>query len=234
VPEDHTEFFSEKIRYLPDTRLCMTPPITQQLIPVTAPPVQRNNHITFGCYQARTKINDQVLSVWSKVLAALPSAMLRLQVQEMHISVLREEFLARVAQAGIDLTRVSLSAGLPWEAYLSDYKNVDILLDTFPYPGGTTTAEALWMGVPTLTLMGNTMLSRQGASLLSCVGLHDWIADSEVDYVTKALRFAADVPSLALLRAELRDRAIASPLFDTLRFANNLQECFEEIFLTQG
>lgn len=234
VPEEHTEFFSEKICYLPDTRLCMTPPITQPGIPVTAPPAQRNGHITFGCYQARTKINDQVLSVWSKVLAAVPGAMLRLQIQEMHIPVLREEFLSRVSAAGIDLTRVSISAGLHWEAYLADYGNVDILLDTFPYPGGTTTAEALWMGVPTLTLMGNTMLSRQGASLLSCVGLHDWIARSEEDYVSKAIRFATDVPSLALLRAELRDRAIASPLFDTRRFANSLQDCFEEMFRFQG
>jgi predicted O-linked N-acetylglucosamine transferase (SPINDLY family) len=234
VPEEHTEFFSEKVWYLPGTRLCMTPPVISQEILVTAPPVLRNGHITFGCYQARTKINDQVLSVWAKVLAAVPGAMLRLQIQEMHIHVLREEFLSRDAMAGIDLARVSLSSGLPWEEYLADYKNVDILLDTFPYPGGTTTAEALWMGVPTLTLMGHTMLSRQGASLLSCVDLHSWIASSEEDYVSRAIRFATDVPNLALLRSKLRDRTLASPLFDTRRFANGLQDCFEEMFLLQG
>jgi protein O-GlcNAc transferase len=234
IPETHSEFFSEKIWYLPYTRLCMTPPLTQREIFVTDPPAERNGYITFGCYQARTKINDNVLSVWSRVLAAVPDSVLRLQLQHLHIPELGEEFLQRMIQAGIDLARVSVSSGLPWEDYLDDYKNVDILLDTFPYPGGTTTAEALWMGVPTLTLMGNTMLSRQGASLLSCIGLHDWVASSEEDYVIKAVHFATDVPSLALLRAELRDRAIASPLFDTRRFANSLQACFEEMFLIQG
>ena len=234
VPEEHSEFFSEKVCYLPDTRLCMTPPITQQPILVTPPPVERNGYITFGCYQARTKINDHVLLVWSKVLAAVPSSLLRLQTQQMHMPALREEFLHRMSLAGIDLARVSLGNGLHWEEYLSDYKNVDILLDTFPYTGGTTTAEALWMGVPTITLMGDTMLSRQGASMLSCVGLHDWIANGAEDYISRAVRFASDVPSLVSLRAELRDRAIHSPLFDTRRFALNLQNCFEEMFQSPG
>jgi len=234
VPEEHAEFFSEKVCYLPDTRLCMTPPVTRQPILVTPPPAECNGYITFGCYQARTKINDRVLSVWSQVLAAVPGSLLRLQTQQMHIPVLRDEFLHRMSLAGIDLARVSLSTGLHWEEYLADYKNVDILLDTFPYPGGTTTAEALWMGVPTITLLGDTMLSRQGASMLSCVGLRDWIANDEDDYISKAVRFASDVPGLASLRAELRDRAIHSPLFDTRRFALNLQNCFEEMFQSPG
>jgi len=148
----------------------------------------------------------------------------------MNIPALRDELLHRMSLASIDLARVSLTAGLHWEEYLADYKNVDILLDTFPYPGGTTTAEALWMGVPTVTLLGNTMLSRQGASMLSCLGLDDWIAQTEHEYVAKAIQFANDVPGLALLRAELRDRAIRSPLFNTRRFATNLQDCFESLF----
>jgi len=232
IPENHTEFFSEKVCYLPDTRLCMMPPLTQRQIQVMEPPVKRAGHITFGCYQARTKINDRVVAVWSRVLAAVPGSVLRLQIQHMHMPVLRDAFLHQMSQAGIDLTRVVLSNGLPWEEYLDDYNNVDILLDTFPYPGGTTTAEALWMGVPTITLLGDTMLSRQGASMLNCVGLGEWIATSEDDYVARAVRLAGDVPALAALRASLRDRTIQSPLFDNRRFAHNLQNCFEEMFLS--
>ena len=232
VPKGSKEFFNENIWYLPDTRLCMTPPVTQVEIPVTPPPAVSAGHVTFGCYQGSTKINDGVLSVWSRVLAALPDAKLRLRVKLAQIPALRNDFLAQMARAGIDVNRVSLLPALHWEEYLADYQNVDILLDTFPFPGGTTTADALWMGVPTITLLGNTMLSRQGASMLSCVGLEDWIADGEDEYVAKACRFASDIPGLAQLRATLRDRAIQSPLFDTRRFALNLQNCFEEMYLS--
>jgi predicted O-linked N-acetylglucosamine transferase (SPINDLY family) len=230
VPEDHTEFFTEKICYLPDTRLCMTPPVTQREIPVTPPPAQANGHITFGSFQARTKINDRVLAVWGQVLASVPRSRLRLQIQQMDIPALRDELLLRMSLAGIDLERVSVTAGLPWEEYLAAYGNIDIVLDTFPYPGGTTTAEALWMGVPTVTLMGNTMLSRQGGCMLSCLELTDWIAHSESEYVATAIGHAKDLPGLTLLRAELRERALGSSLFDTRRFAANLQDCLEELF----
>ncbi len=232
VPENHTEFFSEKLCYLPDTRLCMMPPLTQRQIQVKPPPAATAGHITFGSYQARTKINDRVLAVWSRVLAAVPGSVLRLQIQHMHIPVLRDAFFEQMRLAGIDMARVSVSNGLPWEDYLDDYNQVDILLDTFPYPGGTTTAEALWMGVPTVTLLGDTMLSRQGASMLNCVGLHDWVATSEDDYVARAVGLASDVPALAALRATLRDRTLQSPLFDNRRFAHNLQNCFDGMFLS--
>jgi predicted O-linked N-acetylglucosamine transferase (SPINDLY family) len=119
---------------------------------------------------------------------------------------------------------------MPWETYLASYSQVDFLLDTFPYPGGTTTAEALWMGVPTLTLMGDTLLSRQGASMMHCVKLDDWIASSSAGYVAKAVGFASDLPALAQLRKELRARALQSPLFDTPRFARHLADAFERMF----
>lgn len=230
VPDDHTEFFTEKICYLPDTRLCLTPPITQREVLVPPLPAQTSGHVTFGSFQARTKINDRVLAVWGQILASIPGSRLRLQIQQMDIAALRDELLQRMSLANIDLARVTITAGLPWEEYLAAYGNIDIVLDTFPYPGGTTTAEALWMGVPTVTLLGNTMLSRQGGSMLSCLGLTDWIAHSESEYVAIAIRQANDLPGLNLLRVELRERALRSPLFDTQRFAANLQNCFEELF----
>jgi predicted O-linked N-acetylglucosamine transferase (SPINDLY family) len=111
---------------------------------------------------------------------------------------------------------------LPREDYLMAYADVDIILDTFPYPGATTTCEALWMGVPTVTLAGDTLVSRQGASLLACAGLDEWIAADVEDYVARTLVHAADIDRLARLRLTLRRKVLASPLFDAPRFAGNL------------
>jgi predicted O-linked N-acetylglucosamine transferase (SPINDLY family) len=107
--------------------------------------------------------------------------------------------------------------------YLARYSEVDVMLDTFPYPGGTTTCEALWMGVPTLTLAGDTLMARVGASMLTAVRLEEWIATSVTDYVDKAVKLAGDLPKLAALRSGLRERALASPVFDAPRFARNLE-----------
>jgi len=233
VPANTSEYFCENIWYLPDTRLCMTPPSTSYNIPVSPPPVLKNGFITFGSFQALTKIGNDVLAVWSCVLTATPTARLRLQIPQVDVPSIREGLLARLVQAGIDLGRVDLSGGVHWEAYLESYHKVDILLDTFPYTGGTTTAEALWMGVPTIALRGNTMLSRQGEALLTCVGLTEWIANDEAEYVSKAIHFADDQSGLVHLRNTLRERALQSPLFDTRRFAQNLQNCLEEMFVSQ-
>ncbi len=100
------------------------------------------------------------------------------------------------------------------------------MLDTFPFPGGTTTAEALWMGVPTVTLTGNSLLARQGESMMRCVGLTDWVAASEEEYVEIAVERVEDLRRLRELRASLRSRALASPLFDAARFAKNLEDAF--------
>jgi predicted O-linked N-acetylglucosamine transferase (SPINDLY family) len=105
-----------------------------------------------------------------------------------------------------------------------------MVLDTFPYSGGTTTCEALWMGVPTLTLSGDRMLARQGVGMLSCVGLEDWIADNEADYFAKAIAHAADFNNLATLRNTLRGGALASALFDAARFSRHLERAFREMW----
>jgi len=135
-----------------------------------------------------------------------------------------QQWLQRFQQYGIDPNRISLLGSVSREAYLASHSEVDILLDTFPYPGGTTTCEALWMGVPTLTLAGDTLLSRQGVSMLTSAGLPDWIADSQENFVTKAVTLSGDVARLADLRGALRDQVRVSPLFDAPRFAHNLED----------
>jgi predicted O-linked N-acetylglucosamine transferase (SPINDLY family) len=230
LPDNSTEFFAETICYLPDTRLCLTPPRVEQAIDVAPPPALVNGYVTFGCYQPLNKISPGVLAAWKAILDQVPRSRLRLQIPRVDVHAFRSELAHRLDVAGIDAHRITISPGMPWETYLASYSQVDFLLDTFPYPGGTTTAEALWMGVPTLTLMGDTLLSRQGASMMHCVKLDDWIASSSAGYVAKAVGFASDLPALAQLRKELRARALQSPLFDTPRFARHLADAFERMF----
>ena len=223
VPKDSDEWFSEKVIRLPSTRLCMTIPRTTRPIPVTPTPCKSKNYMTFGSFQQAAKINSQVLRVWANVLESVPQSRLGIQNKVLDSATIANKLCADMTRAGIDLTRVDLFGAMGWEEYLEAHREIDILLDTFPYPGGTTTAFALWMGVPTITLRGATMLSLQGVSMLECVRLTEWIANSEAEYVNIAKRFACDTDALDLLRHQLRAIAESSPLFDCKLFATDLE-----------
>jgi protein O-GlcNAc transferase len=230
VPESHQAHFTETIWYLPDTRLCFTPPANSTRIPLSPLPRMHKGYITFGSFQKLGKINEGVLALWSKVFCALPDARLRLQNGQMNCPVAREQIRDQLAKFGIAPERVTLEKDIHREGYLAAYDEVDIILDTFPFPGGTTTCEALWMGVPTLTLAGNTLVSRQGVSILACAGLEEWIAGNEDDFVARAVAYATDVNRLAQLRTELRQKVLDSPLFDGFRFARQLENALQNIW----
>lgn len=223
TPVETTEWFSEKVYRMPRTRLCMNIPSPQGEIPVLPPPCLRNGYVTFGSYQQATKITPRVLALWARILQAVPRSRLRIQTAAVDTPSMRDRLVRDLQQANIDLARVTLLGSYELERYLESHGEVDILLDTFPYPGGTTTAFALWMGVPTVSLAGATMLARQGAAMLQCVGLTDWIAQDESEYVDIAARMASAPEALATLRAELRARALKSPLFDATGFAQDFQ-----------
>lgn len=223
VPESDKPHFTETIWYLPDTRLCFSPPEISARTAVSPLPARRNGFITYGTFQNLAKLNNRVLAVWARVLQAVPTARLRVQCKQMQAPAMMEALKARMAQAGIATGRVTIAGPCSRDDYLASHAQVDAILDTFPYPGGTTTCEALWMGVPTLTMTGDTLLSRQGASMLACIGLADWIAVDEADYVAKAMAFAADIDGLAMLRQGLRQKVLATTLFDAPRFAINLE-----------
>lgn len=226
VPGDETRFFTERLLFMPHSRLCLTPPAGAPEV-APEPPMATLPWVTFGCFQNASKINDHVLALWKRVLDAVPASVLRLQngrfEEQQQVLRMRE----RLQAAGIDLRRVFISSSLAREHYLGQYAEIDVLLDTFPYPGGTTTAEAVWMGVPTLALATPGMLGRQGQAMLENVGLGDWVAHSEDDYVAKAGALAADRPGavarLRALRGTLREAARRSPLFDAPTFAADLE-----------
>jgi protein O-GlcNAc transferase len=171
------------------------------------------------------KINQGVLQCWSRILAACPDARLRIQSKELVNPAIKARFIERLNREGIEIQRVNLVDGTSREEYLASYSEVDILLDTFPFPGGTTTAEALWMGVPTLTLAIPGMLGRQGEALLVNAGLSDWVTYSEDEYVQKAIEWGnlhtSRYSELAQLRAGMREQVRQTPVFNEQQFAHD-------------
>jgi protein O-GlcNAc transferase len=228
VPAAHYAHFVEKIKYLPDTRLCFTAP--HVAVDVSALPALTNGYITFASFQTLAKAGDDVLALWAEVMLALPDAKLRWQCKSFGDADVTADMVARFAKLGISADRLTLLCSVSREAYFVAHHEVDVILDTFPYPGGTTTCEALWMGVPTLTLAGDSLIARQGASMLSAACLADWVAETKVDYLNAALSLCSDLSQLANLRAKLRAQVLASPLFDAERFAKNMEIALWEMW----
>jgi predicted O-linked N-acetylglucosamine transferase (SPINDLY family) len=217
LPESESSHFTETIWRLPETRLCFAPPNID--LTVAPLPALSNGYITFGCFNNLTKMNDEVVALWSQILTALPDSKLFLKTKQLNDPSQRQLTLDRYAQHGIAAQRLILEGQDDRATYLQAYSRVDIALDPFPYPGGTTTVEGLWMGVPVLTLTASTFLSRQGAGILMNTGLSGWVANSADDYVVRTIANASDLATLNLLRLNLRQQLAASPMMNGKKFA---------------
>ena len=222
VPTRQRAYFTETVWNLPDTRLCFTPP--EDAPKVSPTPALSKNYVTFGCFQRLPKITDETLRSWSRILESCKDSRLRIQSEGLDQEPQKDDFLERAALLGIPKTRLELAGKEPRADYLARHAEIDIILDCFPFSGGATTCEALWMGVPTVTLAGATLVSRQGASLLSAAGLDDWVATTAEGFVELAIEKASDLHSLEELRATLREQVLSSPLYDGERFANHLAD----------
>ena len=222
LPPDQEAHFSEQVWRLPETRLCFTPPYAD--VAVSRLPALENGFVTFGSFNNLSKMNDAVVALWAQVLNEVPGSRLFLKYQQLAEASVRQLTCERFAVHGVAAGRLIFEDYVPRANYLASYQRVDIALDPFPFPGGTTTAEALWMGVPVLTLTGDRFLSRQGIGLLMNAGLPEWVATDKDDYVRRAVFHAGDLQRLALLRAGLRAQVLASPVFDAPRFAKHFEE----------
>jgi predicted O-linked N-acetylglucosamine transferase (SPINDLY family) len=229
LPPDQEVFFTEKVWRLPETRLCFTPPNAN--LDVNALPALSNSYITFGCFNNLSKMNDAVVQLWARVLNAVPASRLFLKYQQLAEASVRQSTRERFAVHGIAAERLIFEDYVPRANYLAAYHRVDIALDPFPFPGGTTTVEALWMGIPVLTLSGERFLARQGVGLLMNAGLPDWVASDHDDYVARAVAHASDLQKLAALRAKLRQQVLASSIYDAPRFAKHFETALREMWI---
>jgi len=211
--------FTEAAWKLPDTWLCLKPPNFQLLI--SPLPALNNGFVTFGSFGSLSKVNDIVLETWATVLKLSPKSKLLMKTKQFEDSAQIEVVQDRFAKFGVSPDRLILEGPGTRENYYKTYSRVDVVLDTFPYPGGTTSVDALWMGVPVITLKGDRFLSHLGESIAINAENTDWIAQGEDDYVRKAVEFSFNLKRLEYQRSTLRDRVLKSPLFDTNRFAKN-------------
>jgi predicted O-linked N-acetylglucosamine transferase (SPINDLY family) len=218
-------FYSEESIRLPDTFWCYDPLGDQA--EVNDLPALENGFVTFGCLNNFWKVNDGCLALWAQVLQAVPRSRLVLLAPP---GWARDHVRTRFEQAGIAEARVEFADRQPRQVYFQSYQRIDLGLDPFPCNGGTTTLDALWMGVPTLTVVGKTVVGRAGWTQLSNLGLQELAAETAEQYVALAARVSGDLPRLQELRRTLRQRLQASPLMDGMRFARNVEQAYRQMW----
>ncbi|MGB8169477.1 MAG: tetratricopeptide repeat protein [Chthoniobacteraceae bacterium] len=222
-PELNEPFHSEQLIRLSGSAWCYKPNASVEVTP------RADGPITFGCFNNFVKVTEPMLALWARILHAVPGSRLLLKAKSLENESTRERVRKSLGRAGIRPERLELRGQeRGHEAHLALYHRFDIALDTYPYHGTTTTCEALWMGVPVVTLAGQTHASRVGASLLSSVGLAECVAASDEEYLQIAVSLANDLPRLAALRSTLRPRMEASPLMDAPRFVREMESVFRD------
>jgi len=226
-------FYSEEIYRLPGCFFCFDyrgsnyPPIAE-------PPSLSKGYVTFGCFGFGGKLNFQLVQLWAELLRRVPSSRLHIQNVQIVNERSRRFWAERFRSLGVDPERLTLANGVDRQALLKVYADIDISLDTWPYCGGNSIAEALWHGVPVITLKDDRFASRYGASLLAAAGCADLVADSPEQYVAIAKRLAGDPARLTQLRHRLRDMSIEYGLGDSVGFARRLEDAYADMLSRVG
>jgi predicted O-linked N-acetylglucosamine transferase (SPINDLY family) len=224
-PVGYENYHSEKLIRLPSGFLSFHPLYDS---PSIKPFCKEKDYITFGCFCTLNKIGPKVITTWAKILKELPSSSLILKNKSFACSFTKSRIIHLFEQEGIEPFRIKLIPSIPFEEHLELYNQVDIGLDPFPYSGTTTTCEAFWMGVPMITLKGNTHVSRVGYSLLHRLGLDNLVATSHEEYIQIAVHLAKDREQLAYLRANIRAKMLNCSLGDGKKFSKQLEKAYLE------
>lgn len=228
IPPGEERWVSENVIRLPHGRFCYSPP---SYAPEPAElPAARNGYITFGSFNRLCKISEQTLLLWCTVLRSVKDSRLILKTSTLSERCFAEQMVRRFGEQGIEAHRLDLRDDSEHFSMLNQYGDVDIALDTYPFNGGTTTCEALWMGVPVVTLSGATFISRQSASLLAACGMSEFVASTSEEFVSIATGLARNMTSLSHIRSAMRGRLASSPLLDGRLFTGNLESAYREIW----
>jgi protein O-GlcNAc transferase len=229
VPEGDDRWFVEPVIRLPDLRWCYAPP--GYAPEADEPPAKHRGYITFGSFNNLAKLNEGVIDLWARVLQEVPGSRLLLSWPTLVDAPERERLGSFFTARGIPAERFELRRGAPGHAgVLGEYGDVDIALDPFPFSGCLTTCEALWMGVPVVTLPCTRPVSRQSQAFLTALGRTEWVAQDHDDYVHIATDLASDLPRLAEFRRDQRARMAASPVCDSPRFARHFEAALRSIW----
>jgi len=226
LPTESKDHYSEEFALLPNSYLCFTPPEFEMLVVPT--PAIENKFITFGCFNNAQKVNKKVIMIWAKILKKISGSKLFFKGKTYvgdKINFITQCF----EENQIDPNRIIFEGHSSRQALLKSYNQVDIALDPFPYPGGTTTCEALWMGVPTVTKKGNDFLSNVGQTISINSGHHHLCALDVEEYIDRSVSLSRDIEKLNRDRLKRRARILKSPLFDRQLFAEDFSKLMKEI-----
>lgn len=227
-PDDAADHYAETPLQMPDAYICYAPP--EYAPSVSALPATQTDLVTFGCLNNPAKLNDDVLQVFGRILQAVESSHLLFRFRGMDDAAVHAPLVRRFAQLGIDSTRLHFEGRGTHADFLATYNRIDIALDTFPYSGGLTTCEALWMGVPTVTLLGETFAGRHAATHLRAAGFDDLVARTKDEMVERAIALTDDLNGLSTLRLGMRDRVAQSALCDGPGFAKSFTEAMRDVW----
>ncbi len=228
TPADADHLYTEKLIRLPDDYICFKPPYYTPT--VGGLPALRNGYVTFGCFNNVSKINDELLSAWARILNSVPNAHLFLKSHGFSSTTLCQRILTFFAEHGIKQERIRLEGSSPHDQLLNAYNDVDIALDPWPYSGGLTTCEALIMGVPAITLPGPTFAGRHSATHLANAGMPELVAQDWEHYQKLAVDLANDLGSLGIIRQNLRTIVLQSPLCDEERFGQSFSNAMRAVW----
>ena len=222
IPPQSEAYYRERVLRMPDGYVCYDPP--GYAPPVPPLPALQSGYVTLAGFHYPAKITPRVLEVWAQVLKRLPQSRLVLKYRGLDDASVAGRVADLFVAQGVDPARLAFLGHSSHSETLAEYQRVDLALDTFPYSGGLTTCEALWMGVPVVTCPSETFASRHSLSHLSDMGLTETIAGDLEEYVEVAVALAGDLPRLVTVRAGLRAQMASSPLCDGKRFAENFAE----------
>ena len=227
VDKSEENKYSEKIIYMPN----IWSSLDTRLININSKKLvsKNKNFIAFGSVSNHLKINDSVLSVWSEILRQRDNSKLLLTYKSYNISEIKKKIISFFYKEKISQERIIFKVPKDREDFLASYLDIDIMLDTFPYSGMTTNLEAAWMGIPTLTLKGDTFLSKCGVSVNMNCKMHEWIAKDELDYIKKAIFFSSNIKDLESYKNKLLKDKMFNKIFDSKEFANNLIILFRDL-----
>ena len=227
VPPEEKQFYAEEVRYLPNVVGSLFPYPFPEVNPL---PAMAGNGVTFGSLNRLVKISEEAYRVWSQVLLAIPGSRIVLKTGELDNVGMRARVSEHFIRAGVDPERITLLGRTSWRDHVAAFNQIDITLDPFPHGGGVTTLEGLMMGVPVVTLCWPTLVGRLSASILTTLGLTDWIAETPEQYVEIAIRKAQDLSALAELRQQMRRRLTDSIIGDAKAYTGAVEQEYRQLW----
>ncbi|WP_440680024.1 O-linked N-acetylglucosamine transferase family protein [Candidatus Pelagibacter sp. HIMB1517] len=227
TPKEMQRYYTENILNMPEIWTVLSKP--QEVQHKDYLPCEKNNFVTFGCFNRFAKINMTLLNTWSEILSKNDNSKIHLISTEFNDEIFKKKITNFFTQKGIEKENLKFTGNVNRTSLLNAYNNIDIVLDTYPYTGGTTTLEAIYMERPVLTIYGKSFLTRCGLSINKNIKMDNWVCEDIIEYKNKAIQYSKDIDFLVKEKNRIKNNKLSSPLYDSKRFSNNLSNILKSL-----